>query len=57
MRLLHQALKSKHFKHYEEYFKKVLEGYKVTSKEDDKVLKQLKIVESRGRYKGKKKQP
>ncbi|MFC1685836.1 KEOPS complex kinase/ATPase Bud32 [Nanoarchaeota archaeon] len=58
LRLLHQALKSRHFKHCEEYFKEVLRGYKVTSKEDEKVLKQLKIVQSRGRYKTKtKKQP
>ncbi len=57
LRLLHQALKSKHFKHYEKYFAEVIKGYKVTSKEDDKILKQLKIVESRGRYKTKGKKP
>jgi len=57
LRLLRQALKSKHFKHYEKYIEQVLKGYKVTNKQYDKVFEQLKIVESRGRYKGKKKQP
>jgi len=58
LRLLHQALKSKHFKHCEEYFKQIIKGYKVTSNDDEKVLKQLKVVEARGRYKQKgKKQP
>lgn len=58
LRLLHQALKSKHFKHYEKYFQYVINGYKVTNKEHKKILEQLKKVQSRGRYKNKiKKQP
>ena len=56
LRLLNQALRSKHFKRAEEYYKKVLAGYKVTSKDEAKVFAQLKKVEARGRYKGKKKQ-
>jgi len=55
LRLLNQALKSKHFKRAEDYYKEVLRGYKVTSREEDKVFAQLKKVEARGRYKGKKK--
>lgn len=58
LRLLHQALKSKHFKHYEEYFQQVINGYKVTNKTYEKTLEQLKKVQSRGRYKTKtRKQP
>jgi len=54
LRVLHQALKSKHFKYCKDYFKQVLSGYKITSKQPKKIFDQLKIVESRGRYKGKK---
>lgn len=57
LRLLNQALKSKHFGRCEAYHEEVLRGYKVTSNEDKKVFEQLKKVEGRGRYKGKKKQP
>lgn len=58
LRLLHQALKSKHFKHYERYFQHAINGYKITNKEHAKVLEQLKKVQARGRYKNKtKKQP
>lgn len=58
LRLLHQALKSKHFKHSNQFFEQVIKGYKVTNKTYKMVLKQLKVVESRGRYKRKaKKQP
>ena len=55
LRLLNQALKSRHFERCEAYYEQVIKGYKVTSNEDKKVLEQLKKVEARGRYKGKKK--
>lgn len=48
--LLKQALEAKHFKHYQVLFKTFLEGYK-ESKDSTKVLKQLELVEKRGRYK------
>ncbi len=49
LHLLRQALEAKHFKNWEKLFKKIIDNYK--SKEKEKVLKQLKKVESRGRYK------
>lgn len=49
--LLKQALKSKHFKSWDNYFKEVIKAYKWQA--SDQVLKQLDKVESRGRYKGK----
>jgi Kae1-associated kinase Bud32 len=52
MHLLKEALEAKHFKHWHEYFKSVVEGYKI-SKNYAAVLERLKKVESRGRYKGK----
>lgn len=52
LHLLHEALESKHFRHWQEYFKAVSEGYK-NSKNASIVLERLKKVESRGRYKGK----
>jgi Kae1-associated kinase Bud32 len=51
LHLLKQALKSKHFKRWESYFKEVIEGY--NSKDKEAILKQLEKVESRGRYKKK----
>ena len=59
LRLLHQALDSKHFRHAKKYFEQIIKGYKVTNKKAARILDQLKKVESRGRYKtkGKKKQP
>ncbi len=56
LKLLKEAMKSKHYKNWEDYFNQVLKGYKVTSKEESKVFEQLKKVEGRGRYKGKKKE-
>ncbi|MEM2462656.1 MAG: KEOPS complex kinase/ATPase Bud32 [Candidatus Pacearchaeota archaeon] len=50
--LLKQALKSKHFKSWNNYFEEVIKGYKWQGSEQ--VLKQLEKVEKRGRYKGKK---
>ena len=52
LHLLKQALESKHYKHFEESFKEVLEGYKL-SKNWKEVLKRLEKVERRGRYKKK----
>ncbi|MEM2089992.1 MAG: KEOPS complex kinase/ATPase Bud32 [Candidatus Pacearchaeota archaeon] len=50
--LLKQALKSKHFKSWNNYFEEVIKGYKWQGSEQ--VLKHLEKVEKRGRYKGKK---
>ena len=55
LHLLRQALESKHYKHYESSFKAVLEGYKETCKEYNKILERLDKVEGRGRYKSKNK--
>lgn len=52
LHLLKQALEAKHYMHFEESFKSVLEGYK-KSKNYNEVMERLKKVESRGRYKGK----
>ncbi len=49
LHLLRKALEAKHFLHWKEFFSSVLKGY--NSKDKEKVLKQLKRVESRGRYK------
>lgn len=50
LHLLKQALEAKHFKHRKELFGKILNSYK---KNEDSlmVLKRLKVVEKRGRYK------
>jgi len=53
LHLLRQALESKHFPHWQEYFHAILSEYKERSKDPEKILAQLKKVESRGRYKGK----
>jgi TP53 regulating kinase-like protein len=50
LHLLRQALEAKHFQHWQDLFKKVLEGYE-NYKEHKKILEQLKKVEKRGRYK------
>ena len=52
LHLLKEALKAKHFKREQAYFKSVLAGYK-ESKNSTFVIERLKKVESRGRYKGK----
>ena len=52
MHLLRQALESKHYKHSEESFKEILEGYKM-SKNWREVLNRLEKIEKRGRYKNK----
>jgi len=48
LHLIKQALEAKHFKHSKKLFKSFLNGY--NSKDKDKIFAQLKIVESRGRY-------
>ena len=53
LHLLRQALESRHYKHYEDSYKEVLEGYKTCNRYKE-VLKRLEKVEKRGRYKGKK---
>lgn len=50
--LLRQALESKHHRHAEESFEKVLEGYSGYSKYKE-VMDRLENVEKRGRYKRK----
>ena len=52
LHLIAQALEAKHFQHWKEYLSYILEGYK-DSNNSNKVLEQLKKVESRGRYKDK----
>lgn len=49
LHLIRQALEAKHFQHWEKLYHAMLKGYK--SKDKDKILKQLKEVEGRGRNK------
>jgi len=51
LHLMKQALESRHFEKFSQYFDAVLRGYKRTSKKSSEVLEQFKKVESRGRYK------
>jgi len=51
LHLMRQALESRHFEKFSQYFDAVLRGYKRASKKSSEVLEQLKKVESRGRYK------
>ena len=51
LHLIKKALGSKHYKHAEECFKYILEGYKKESKEFSEVMTRLEKVEKRGRYK------
>ena len=53
LHLLKQALESKHYQHFEESFKAVLEGYKEKSLNFKAVMDRFEKVESRGRYKRK----
>jgi TP53 regulating kinase-like protein len=50
LHLIKQALEAKHFNHYEQFFKAILEGYKA-SKHHEATINRLKAVEKRGRYK------
>ncbi len=56
LHLLKQAFESKHFKHWEKYYKESVKGYKENSKEAKLVLERLEKVEKRGRYKRKKRE-
>ena len=51
LHLIKKALGSKHYKHAEECFKYILEGYKKESKEFSEVMTRIEKVEKRGRYK------
>jgi len=53
LHLLRQALESKHYQKYEEYYNSVIEGYK-KSKNFKQTIERLEQVEKRGRYKRKK---
>ena len=50
LHLIKQALEAKHSQNFKKYFKAILLGYK-KSKDYQKTIKRLKIVEKRGRYK------
>jgi TP53 regulating kinase-like protein len=56
LHLLREALESKHFRKWGDYWNSVLSGYR-TSKNAPAVAERLKKVEARGRYKGKGKGP
>jgi len=49
LHLIKQALEAKHFQYHEKLFASFLKGY--NPKEKARILKQLKKVEARGRYK------
>ncbi len=51
LHLLKQALEAKHFSSWKEFFNSIIKEYKKQNKQADKILQQLKKVESRGRYK------
>lgn len=53
LHLLRQALESKHYRHFEESFEAVIEGYRKTSLNANSVLERFIAVEKRGRYKRK----
>jgi len=52
LHIIKKALESKHYKHAEECFRYLVEGYESESKEFEKIVKRLQKVESRGHYKG-----
>jgi len=54
LHLLKEALESKHSKIWEKSYKAALDGYVEKAVDGKKVLERIKIVEKRGRYKGKK---
>ncbi len=53
LHLFKQALESKHYEHYEIYFKSFLKGYKKNNPLYEDVMERLDKVEKRGRYKNK----
>ena len=54
LHLLKEALESKHYRIWEKCYKAALEGYAKRAEDSKEILRRIKIVESRGRYKGKK---
>lgn len=54
LHLLKEALESKHYSIWEKCYKAALEGYAKMAEDSKEILRRIKIVESRGRYKGKK---
>lgn len=52
LHLLKEALKAKHFEHWQELFKEIIGSYNL-SKNSKKILLQFEKVEKRGRYKEK----
>ena len=54
LHLLKEALESKHSKIWEKSYKSALDGYVKNAVDGNDVLKRIKVVEKRGRYKGKK---
>ena len=55
LHLLKEALESKHYKIWEDCYLNVLKSYEKKAKFGKEVLKRVKVVESRGRYKRKNK--
>jgi len=55
LHLLKEALESKHYKIWEDCYLNVLKSYEKKAKLGKEVLKRVKVVESRGRYKRKNK--
>jgi len=54
LHLLKEALESKHSKIWEKSYKAALESYAKKAMDSKEVIKRIKVVEKRGRYKGKK---
>ena len=54
LHLLKEALESKHSEIWEKSYKAALEGYTKKAVDGKDVLERIKLVEKRGRYKGKK---
>jgi len=54
LHLLHRALESKHYKHFEELFNAVMKGYKEEINDFKEIEDRLEKVKKRGRYKNKK---
>jgi Kae1-associated kinase Bud32 len=53
LHVLKQALKSKHYKEFKKAWRLIKESYVENYSKGDEVLKRLKVVEGRGRYKNK----
>ncbi|MBI2138245.1 Kae1-associated serine/threonine protein kinase [Candidatus Woesearchaeota archaeon] len=53
LHLLKEALESRHYRIWEECYWAALEGYREKAKDAERVIERIKVVEKRGRYKGK----